>query len=79
MVEFVSVIKRTNDFRNNLSPMHGIPILLKDNIGTNDRMQTTAGAIALENVKPKHDAEVVKSLRKAGAIILGKTNPSEWA
>lgn len=68
-----------NDFRKNLSPIHGIPILIKDNIGTADSMQTTAGAIALENVKPKQDAEVIKRLRNAGAIILGKTNPSEWA
>lgn len=59
--------------------MHGIPVLLKDNIGTDDFMQTTAGAIALENLKPKRDANVVQLLRKAGAIILGKTNPSEWA
>lgn len=59
--------------------MHGIPILIKDNIGTTDSMQTTAGAKALENVKPKQDADVVHRLRKAGAIILGKTNPSEWA
>lgn len=61
------------------SLMHGIPILIKDNIGTVDSMQTTAGAVALENLKPKHDADVVQRLRKDGAIILGKTNPSEWA
>lgn len=59
--------------------MHGIPMLIKDNIGTADCMQTTAGAKALENVKPKLDADVVQRLRKDGAIILGKSNPSEWA
>lgn len=59
--------------------MHGIPILIKDNIGTADCMQTTAGAEALQNIKPKQDADVVRRLRKAGAIILGKANLSEWA
>lgn len=66
-------------YSSNHSPIHGIPILIKDNIGTADLMQTTVGAIALENVKPIRDAEVVERLRNAGAIILGKTNPSEWA
>jgi amidase len=59
--------------------LHGIPILLKDNIDTHDKMQTTAGSLALEgHIAPK-DAFIVKQLRKAGAIILGKTNLSEWA
>lgn len=66
-------------FRLNDSPIHGIPILIKDNIGTADQMQTTAGAIALEDLKPIRDAEVVARLRKAGAIILGKASLSEWA
>lgn len=61
------------------NPLHGIPILIKDNIATADGMQTTAGAVAMERLKPKMDAEVVQRLRAAGAIILGKTNPSEWA
>ncbi|XP_037033713.1 probable amidase At4g34880 [Bradysia coprophila] len=65
--------------RSNKSPIHGIPILLKDNIGTADRMQTTAGALALEHLKPLRDAEVVTRLRRAGAIILGKASLSEWA
>ncbi len=61
------------------SPLHGIPILIKDNINTHDKMQTTAGSLALEgNIAPR-DAFIVKQLRKAGAIILGKTNLSEWA
>lgn len=61
------------------SPLHGVPILLKDNIDTADRMLTTAGSLALVNAKPLEDAFIVKRLRKAGAVILGKTNLSEWA
>ena len=60
-------------------PLHGIPILLKDNIGTRDRMTTTAGSLALEGSHAPHDAFLVKRLRKAGVVILGKTNLSEWA
>ena len=60
-------------------PLHGIPILLKDNIETADRMQTTAGSFALEGVPVKEDAYVAKKLRDAGAIILGKSNMSVWA
>jgi amidase len=60
-------------------PLHGIPVLIKDNIATADRMQTTAGSLALVGVKPPRDAFVVEKLRAAGAVILGKTNLSEWA
>ncbi len=60
-------------------PMHGIPILIKDNIDTHDQMMTTAGALALVGHKAANDAFVVKKLREAGAVILGKTNLSEWA
>ena len=60
-------------------PLHGIPILLKDNIATADKMQTTAGSWALMGVKPPRDAFLVTKLREAGAVILGKTNLSEWA
>ena len=60
-------------------PMHGIPVLIKDNIGTHDRMMTTAGSLALLGSVPPQDAFVVKRLRESGAIILGKTNLSEWA
>jgi len=60
-------------------PLHGIPILLKDNIATADKMSTSAGSIALANVKPPRDAFIVANLRAAGAVILGKTNLSEWA
>ena len=60
-------------------PLHGIPVLVKDNIDTADRMQTTAGSLALVGAKPPKDAFVVRKLREAGAVILGKTNLSEWA
>jgi amidase len=59
--------------------LHGIPILIKDNIDTADRMQTTSGSLALEGHIAARDAFIVKQLRKAGALILGKTNLSEWA
>jgi amidase len=61
------------------SPLHGIPVLIKDNIDTADRMMTTAGSLALVGSKPKKDSFVAQQLRKAGAVILGKTNLSEWA
>jgi amidase len=61
-------------------PLHGIPVLIKDNIDTADKMLTTAGSLALVDAPtPKEDAFVVKQLRQAGAIIIGKTNLSEWA
>ena len=60
-------------------PMHGIPVLVKDNIDTADRMHTTAGSEALVDASPTRDAFVVERLRAAGAIVLGKTNLTEWA
>ena len=60
-------------------PMHGIPVLIKDNIDTADRMQTTAGSLALVGSKPVQDSGVARKLRESGAVILGKTNLSEWA
>lgn len=60
-------------------PLHGIPVLLKDNIGTADKMHTTAGALALEGVYAPQEAPLVKRLRRAGAIIFGKTHLTEWA
>ena len=60
-------------------PLHGIPILIKDNIATADFMQTTAGSLALIGHKPPRDAHLVTRLRDAGAVVLGKTNLSEWA
>ncbi|MDX1491516.1 MAG: amidase [Pseudohongiellaceae bacterium] len=77
-------IARTLDAERNAgtlhSPLHGIPVLIKDNIDTADQMQTSAGSLALlASPKPKRDAQIVSQLRSAGAIILGKTNLSEWA
>src|SRR5918999_4381747 len=60
-------------------PLHGIPILLKDNIDTGDRMQTAAGSLGLVGRPALRDATVARRLRRAGAVILGKANPSEWA
>jgi amidase len=60
-------------------PMHGIPVLIKDNIDTGDKMMTTAGSLALEGHKASKDAFIIKQLREAGAVLLGKTNLSEWA
>src|SRR4029077_16780794 len=60
-------------------PLHGIPVLVKDNVATKDRMQSTAGSHALVGVTPPRDAFIVDRLRAAGAVILGKTNLSEWA
>src|SRR6266478_599905 len=60
-------------------PLHGIPVLIKDNIDTADKMMTTAGSLALVGSKPPKDSTVVQRLREAGAVIIGKTNLSEWA
>lgn len=60
-------------------PLHGIPILVKDNINTGDQMLTTAGSLALVGNHAKEDAFVMKQLRNAGVVLLGKTNLSEWA
>lgn len=60
-------------------PMHGVPVILKDNIDTHDKMPTTAGATFLSNSFPQNDSYIVKKLREAGAIIIAKANLSEWA
>ncbi|PLR96069.1 amidase family protein [Bacillus sp. T33-2] len=60
-------------------PLHGIPVLIKDNIDTNDKMHTSAGSLALENSIAREDSFVAAQLRMAGAVILGKTNMTEWA
>src|SRR5258708_7607055 len=60
-------------------PLHGLPILIKDNIDTGDRMQTTAGSLALEGNHAAQDSFAAARLRQAGAVLLGKTNLSEWA
>ncbi|HUS02755.1 MAG TPA: amidase [Chitinophagaceae bacterium] len=60
-------------------PLHGIPVLIKDNIDTGDNMMTTAGSLALEGHRAANDAFIIKQLRESGAVLLGKTNLSEWA
>jgi amidase len=60
-------------------PLHGIPVILKDNIDTHDNMPNTAGSLALRNSYPKKDSWVAKKLRQAGAVIIAKSNLSEWA
>jgi len=74
-----AALDRERKERGARGPLHGIPILLKDNIDTSDRMMTTAGSLALVGAKPAQDAFIAKKLRDAGAVILGKTNLSEWA
>lgn len=74
-------VQRDRERRNGhlRGPLHGIPVLVKDNIATADNMQTTAGSLALVNSQVPADAPIVSRLRAAGAVILGKTNLSEWA
>lgn len=72
-------LDRERKSRGPRGPLHGVPLLLKDNIATADRMETTAGSMALVGLKPRNDSFVAKQLRQAGALILGKTNLSEWA
>ena len=60
-------------------PLHGIPILVKDNIATDDNMETTAGSLALLRSHVPADAVIIQQLREAGAVILGKANLGEWA
>jgi hypothetical protein len=62
-----------------LGPLHGIPVLLKANIDTGDKMQTTAGSLALQGTPAQQDSTVAANLRAGGMVILGKTNLSEWA
>lgn len=78
----ISIAKQMDDERKNgkiRGPLHGIPIVIKDNIDTADKMQTTAGSLAMAGNIASKDAHIVKKLREAGAIIIGKTNLSEWA
>ena len=78
-LEIADALDRERQARGPRGPLHGIPSLLKDNLATADRMQTTAGSLALLGSRPPRDAFVVSKLRDAGAVILGKTNLSEWA
>ncbi|HEV8187800.1 MAG TPA: amidase family protein, partial [Pyrinomonadaceae bacterium] len=77
--QIAAALDRERKERGPRGPLHGIPILIKDNIDTKDRMMTTAGSLALVGSKPVRDAFVAQKLREAGAVILGKTNLSEWA
>lgn len=78
----LDIAQKLDDERNEgkvRGPLHGIPIVIKDNIDTGDKMQTTAGSLALEGNVAAADSFIVKKLREAGAVLLGKTNLSEWA
>lgn len=72
-------LDRERKAKGSRGPLHGVPVLIKDNIDTADRMQTTAGSLALLGSHPADDSFVAQKLREAGAVILGKTNLSEWA
>ncbi len=78
-LSIADALDRERKAKGSRGPMHGIPVLLKDNIDTADRMATTAGSLALVGGKPPADAFLIRRLREAGALILGKTNLSEWA
>jgi amidase len=77
--EIAEALDRERAAKGARGPLHGIPVLIKDNIDTADRMHTTAGSLALVDARPPEDAFLVRRLREAGAVILGKTNLSEWA
>lgn len=78
-LEIASALDAERRDRGPRGPLHGVPVLLKDNIDTADRMTTTAGSLALEGSIPKRDSSVAERLRAAGAVLLGKANMSEWA
>ncbi len=78
-VAIAQALDRERKARGPRGPLHGIPVLIKDNIATHDKMMTTAGSLALAGSVPPTDAFLVRRLRAAGAVILGKTNLSEWA
>ena len=78
-LDIAAALDRERSSRGARGPLHGVPVLIKDNIETADRMMTTAGSLALEGWFAPADASLVARLRGAGAIILGKTNLSEWA
>ena len=78
-LKIADALDRERKARGARGPLHGIPLLLKDNIDTADGMLTTAGSLALIGSRPSRDAFIVERLRAAGAVILGKTNLSEWA
>jgi amidase len=78
-IELAEQADRERRIKNVQGPLHGIPVLVKDNCDTADKMATTAGSLALVGSKPPEDSFVVKQLRNAGAVLLGKTNLTEWS
>src|SRR4029434_7223741 len=78
-LEIAAACDRERKSQGPRGPLHGIPVLIKDNIDTHDRMTTTAGSLALGGSIPPQDSFVAQKLRDAGAVIIGKTNLSEWA
>jgi len=78
-MQIAAALDREREESGPRSPLHGVPVLVKDNIDTGDRMMTTAGSLALEGSHARQDAFIIERLRQAGALILGKTNMSEWA
>ena len=78
-LQIAAALDKERRERGSRGPLHGVPVMLKDNLDTADKMMTTAGSLALAGSRPKQDAPLVSSLRNAGAVILGKTNLSEWA
>jgi amidase len=78
-LEIAAALDRERKERGARGPLHGVPVLIKDNIGTADKMNTTAGSLALLGARPAQDSFVARKLREAGAVILGKTSLSEWA
>ena len=78
-LEIAERMDEERDAGNDRGPLHGIPVLVKDNVDTADRMRTTAGSLGLGEVTPARDAFVIERIREAGAVILGKANLSEWA
>ncbi|MCL2479379.1 MAG: amidase family protein, partial [Treponema sp.] len=73
------IAQRLDSSADKNGPLHGIPVLIKDNISTCDRMHTAAGSVALAGNIPPEDAPIVSKMRRAGAVILGKTNMTEFA
>jgi amidase len=78
-VSLAEALDRERSAGRTRGPLHGVPVLLKDNIDTADRMTTTAGSLALEGSVPPRDSHVAERLRAAGAVLLAKANLSEWA
>src|ERR1700693_3737810 len=78
-LSIADALDRERNSKGARGPLHGVPVLIKDNIDTADGMTTTAGSLALEGSIAARDSAVVERLRAAGAVILGKTNLSEWA